>query len=367
MPILRTLQGKMSKVTAERSAEGRKYSVTYLVETTTQIDGPWEVLELSGLPPIGQRFEFGVEFDNYSLLKRKAARMLSNETEHWWEVTCEYEPYDSKTEDDKPVNPEDEPPEVEVGFAQFTRHAESARFLGLNTPDGPQALGPVEHPFLVRLDSGRPINSSGEIYDPGIEIDDSRLTVRIIRNELKLDADIFRKINSINADEFTIKSGGLNLFCRRSEAKMQSIQAQVSSKMIDVAGQSVQQTYWRISYEIGIRRTDAVDMLIPGGSVRRTGWHVAALDAGFSQALEPGDDDGRGGEIAAEEIQPLNPRVAAQLESLDARGGHYSSAQPLDGHGKLLGRIPAEGKRRLPMVYSLWQVYPYMFFGTFKF
>lgn len=349
--------------TATKTAEGTKYTAVYLVTTDSSADDAQVVADADGLPALNSPYAFGNGADDNSFLSSIEPKQLGHTQK--WEVTCTYEP---STSVGPPVtNVMLEEPTIEVGYQQYTRGVESAEFmflvqgqnLGGVAALNRRTLGPLQRPIAKAGDIVKPQSSSGEPFSPPLEKDDSRLLVRITRNETSLSTLLTYK-DAINVDFFTIRRTGFLLAVPKRCAKFQSIQA--SQKTVVIPRASIQGTafpgmetlgrqfvrvvYWRVSYEL---------------SVNQDTWDPQVGDVGFREAVLSGDDDGAQSTINQTEIHPQQPRIPGSLEIRDPRGGYFAHPQPLDGHGKLNltteGADPNNPAFATP-VYSQWRTYP---------
>lgn len=354
---------------------GREYTIVFFVTTNDPLDGPATILQDTRLPQLNSPYAFGNDVDDAAFLKSLDPRPIDKSNTKW-EVVAKYQPLGEEPGNVPQPDPLELPAKVEIGFQQFTAPVESATFMGLYSPRGnifkPDVLGPNCSPVAVVGDNMRVSASNGEPYDPPPERDDSRMLIRITRNEPFLRDDLFTYINKINGDFFFIRSGGLNYPIFDGGAKMQSIQAvnnlatfqkYVFVTQFNTAIQTIRRQYWTVTYELAIKASLGFDMNLQGfvrlAQQEQPGWDIYVLDRGFTTRYCPGDKDDSYGNINAEDIYPERPRPPV-LEIKDPRDYALSTTSLLDGKGKLAETVPAKSGRteqRMVPVFSRWQIY----------
>jgi hypothetical protein len=366
MAVINVAPRELKPCTATRKSGGTSYTVVYLVETDSPLDGPAVVVHSPLLPQLRTPYVLGNDSDLNSFLSELTPKL----TEHTrkWEVTCKYEP--PKAPDKNQVeaqNPFQEAPEVEVSFQQFTRPVESAEFLFLAGAKGPKFfLGPACSPVAKQGDWTKIQSSSGEPFVPAPQAEDHRPVIRITRNEATIPQSYALYANAINTDSFTIASAGLGWEIHPAECKMTiNASRQVGlSAASDLVGTSIlagypgigaigisttliRYIYWKVTFEL---------------SLNFEKWDIRVIDQGYRQRLCPGDPDPSGvGVLQASEVFPINQLVPPTIETADARGAYPAQPHALDGHGKLLESVPGNGKQKLPevppIVFSHWRIY----------
>jgi len=202
---------------------GRTYRRKFDVYTDDKATEQSEVRQAVGVPRIGDIYPEDTGATVIGL-------QVEQEPNHdkLWHVTANYSTdTGNQNTGAEEENPLDRPAELEWSFVQFTKIAET----DLNG----EAL----------------LNSSGEIFDPPPEMDDSRPVLRIARNEAAFSAALAVDfMDAVNLDAFF---GG-----QPGQVKVASISA-VRQFENDVA-------FWRVVYEFHYRREL---------------WDLRVLDQGF--------------------------------------------------------------------------------------
>ncbi len=204
-------------------------------------------------------------------------------TGSYWEVTVKYGPYDPQAFDSQNPLDSTEKPKVSWGLSRFTK------------------------PFDQDTDGNAVLNSAGDYFDPPIELDDSRLVLRITRNEESYDPDLTNQYkDATNSDEFwDFPPDQVKLMDRSAE-----LQSSGDCPIND--GE-----YWAVSYDF---------------EIRPEGWTKQILDQGCKVL----DDSGKLVNATDNDGQPVNSPIL------------------LDGNGKKLpeGADPVflkkKGYKQLP-------------------
>lgn len=148
----------------------RTYTSQFTVETTSTLVGPLAVRSAAGIPQPGQSYSNGLavgdpryEFDLGAFVQSVQAQEDPDGGGVQWTVTVEYGPYDTNALGSDPVA---WPIRVTVAGDTFER--------------------------VVYFDvSGNPIrNSAGDPFGDPITIEDARVTLQIMRNELEATFDL---------------------------------------------------------------------------------------------------------------------------------------------------------------------------------
>lgn len=150
------------------------FTASYRVQTNDRLDGPLVVVNDPQLPVLYGTYSLGNDSLSSALCISKTPRPDGDDGRSWI-VTCRFStnaiPYNS--------NPLNDPVKVSMGFDQFTR--------------------------VAREDtSGNPVaNSMGDIFDPPVEIDDSRPVYSVTRNEAYINESLVADMkDSVNANSW---------------------------------------------------------------------------------------------------------------------------------------------------------------------
>jgi hypothetical protein len=215
--------------------------------------------------------------------------------------------------------------EIEMHYAQHSRPVLTAKLISPAFP-GRQAgsYGPVT-------------NSARSVFDPPLERDNSRYTLKITKNKKSYPsttADTYR--DTVNSDNFTISKPKLGF--TRSFSKY-------TVKMKNIGGSLKFQNdvvFWPVAYEMEIDT--------------EFGWRVDVPDKGFSASAKQGDPDGRGGTISGADIIAGNAQVRVLL---DAAGNPVREPVFLDGNGQPL----QPGADVVYLTYAIYDELPYAGLG----
>lgn len=303
--------------------DGSEITAVYQVEVNNPLDGPQTVVLARGLPPIGSFYLVGNDANPLLTLREMTPTRVTG-TRLLWHVACKYQSPNSDQsqsgtdEDGKPQkDPRHWHDEIEIGYAGHTGPLEKATLV---SPD----LGR----FRRIGDEGPPINSAGEVFSPPAERDLSRFVLRITKNLNSYPVGNAKDyLDAINSDNFTINKRKLGFVfpVKKYQAKMRNVSGRLSFAN-EIA-------YWPVTYEMEIDT--------------RGDWRFDLIDKGFAAALNPGDQDGNGGTLSANDFVNGMPRLK---QFTDTDGNPFTEPQLLDGTGKLL----APGK---PAVYIKYAGY----------
>tara|TARA_R100001594_G_scaffold122604_1_gene158786 strand:- start:323 stop:1408 length:1086 start_codon:yes stop_codon:yes gene_type:complete len=256
-----------------------EFQVQWLVEVSDKTDGAEYVLTQCGLPITGQPYQAGSDVNLLAICKSVSVSPLA---EKYWRATVSYGPLDGDDDDVKldedGENIEDvelQGIDVEMSLVQMTRAAFRGVYLGvIEGIDNPNNVPNANHqwrggPFPAQnaenlgRGHGAPITNSADVpFDPPPEIDYSRISVRISKNEKNFNANKVAAYNdTVNKDPLQIRFRGFRLDIKPFTAKMQTISA---SRVIKNG-----KVFWRTSYEFHIDD--------------RFGWRAELLDRGHSR------------------------------------------------------------------------------------
>jgi len=203
----------------------RTYTRVHQVFTSLVSDDAFVVLAGTGVPRPGD-----VHPNDLGAYCRKVTPRQDDEHPQVWYVTSEYS---SKYEnpDLNEENPTYRPSELNWDFVSYQR--------------------PLERDL-----TGAPIvSSSGEPFDPPVEIDDSRLVLTIVRNELDFDPALALLYqDAVNSDNF------LGTYPGQAKVRLKAAR-QFETGLF----------FWRTTYEV---------------QFRREGWDIEVLDRGFYEKYD---------------------------------------------------------------------------------
>lgn len=250
-----------------------QYTAVYRVVTTDQNDGPAVVLASSSLPILGSSYSFGNDADSGALLKNLAPRRVDG-SRLYWEVQATWEVGSGEKQENQDQNgkPTSDPlrwhDELDVQTVTYQRPVENARYIG----------GYFGRAHAMLEDGVGPIVNSAMIpFDPPVERDDSRLTIRISKwlKEYPLGL-VFKYQDTVNKNRFTIKKPwyGFSFNFVERTLKVSSI----SGSWQYINNISV----WKITFEL---------------MFKREGWRVRVLDRGLHGRGLAGDPDALGSTI----------------------------------------------------------------------
>ena len=267
-----------------------EFSVKYIIKVDDQEDGPNFILKRCKLPKPGDKYT-GIGNDSYGFAICKSVNVspLGNKA---WRASAKYAaPKFDETEDeemlDEDDNPTDDPSkqglDVSVALVQMSKPAERGSYLG----SWSNALGFDFAPFpggpAVGAGDNMPdaiTNSALGIFDPPPEIDYSRVSVTISRNQKRFNATKLLPYNdTVNDDRIRLRFGGaggdrFKLNIEPGEAKMQTIGC---TRRISSEGQ----VYWRVSFEFHVE---------PGKG--RDAWRPYILDRGYGHSAMVDPENG---------------------------------------------------------------------------
>ena len=120
-----------------RDDEGfREFTVTHLVKTTSVADGPYIVMNASGLPAIGSVWSFGNDLDVwafcYPYMKVDIHQPKEGDKNYWWRVDQKFSTKPlTRCQTQNVEDPLSEPQKVSGNFGKFTIEAVYDRFGNL--------------------------------------------------------------------------------------------------------------------------------------------------------------------------------------------------------------------------------------------
>lgn len=216
-----------------QSVDATSYDRTYIVLTDSPLTGQQQVLADERLPQFLTPYVFDNEVDSFAFARTRVAIQRADAPKVW-DVTITFEniPQD---EDVVSGGPLIEPPKYRLGVAKFTRIA---------------AQDISEKPIC---------SSAGEIFDPAVEVDDSRPVLTVIRNEPVIPAvNAFEYQDAVNSDTwFGVPPG---------YAKVDNISAEPKVGTVATAATRYTINYFEVTYDIHFNRR---------------GWQKRILDQGL--------------------------------------------------------------------------------------
>ena len=263
------------------------FSVQYVIRVDDKQDGPRFILEDCGLPLKGSLYTAGNDSHPAAVCKSVSVTPLG---ENVWRATASYGSKTSKEDEeakDAAVDEEGNPVEevdhegidVQISLVQMSRPAVRAAYLGKiqsGVGMGLQQQGFRSGPAVQNdarklgtvagLFTGSPVtNSCNVAFDPPPEIDYSRVSVNLSRNEMAFDANkVFAYNDTVNLNAFQVAFRGFNMDVPAFAAKMQTIGATRRIKEGVI--------YWRVNYEFHVDTT--------------FGWRAEMLDRGYGMTTE---------------------------------------------------------------------------------
>lgn len=158
----------------------RSYRRTFVVEVDSPYDGAVTVIgslpvQLGNYYLVVDGLGAAVEHDFGSFVCDVQARQVSRDGLKW-EAEVSYQPYNPLF---FPKNPLDHPPKISWGGSKFEKAIDQD------------------------INGDAILNSAGDYFDPPVTVDDSRITLRIQRNEARYDPAIAAQFkDAINSDTF---------------------------------------------------------------------------------------------------------------------------------------------------------------------
>jgi hypothetical protein len=212
----------------------RTYKRTWFVDTDTVTDGQIQVLSALPVKP-GQYFDLGngVDVDGGAFLLGLSAR-CSNECPCHWEVTASYGPWVTVPREENPL---DQAPEVTFSYGKYQKIADE------------DALGNAV------------LNAAGDQFDPPVMRDDSRPTIRVVRNEQDFDTDLAEAMkDAVNHDVFKLMRDSKGNLKQYDPGKV---------KVEDIQGtprwHPACKAYYQVSYEFHVDPDGWVKQILNAG------------------------------------------------------------------------------------------------------
>jgi len=286
MSVVNVTEKRTSRSGSE-TLEGFTHSRAFQVEVDATTDTSATVLAHADLPAL---YAFLDSAKTLWAVARRAT--VRSEDGLHWDVTVDYAPVKRDSTSWNFVTPEapwDIPPSVRFGFAQYERGLERAykstkltKYSATSEKDDTDdAVGLPTKPIQ---------NSANDPFDPPITQEQSRIVIRITRNERATDYDpnvAADLIDSINAEKVTI--GGIAL--ERWQARLRAIDA-------DPQWTSTGQQYYAVQYEIETNRETFVRRVLDQGFYKKDGTSKVEIKLNGKELTEPAKLDGMDGILA---------------------------------------------------------------------
>lgn len=340
--------------TANFKFDGKdEYTRTFLVTVDDPGKGPIAILELGGIPSVGDLYAGGgtnnTETSSTAICKSITCNPIDTLN---WRVVASYgnrEPEDDQEQDndpeDKEDNPFNEPPGLSIGMVRTKTLAAFGAFIGwyeIDTAGEPGALvefamdGAPAQQTTATFGAGNVrggisngtslVNSALVPYDPPLEKDRARIGFRVQTKLASFPMDDYLLIDSVNSDEWTLNHPHRNLLYTfpKYTCKMQSITGSFKYQQV---GDSVYR-YWALEYEF---HYDPFT------------WRADLLDYGYSQN-ELGAGATYDGLAEAKRL--------AQHGGISTGGSTPKEPLKLDGNGQYLNRP------NIDSVFIRYAIYP---------
>lgn len=292
---------KFSGPSGKLTSNGAEYRQVWHCTVTDPLDGPITVFNYfkANGPYIGSHYQNGNESDTGSFLDEIDVPQHIDGSATEYQVVCTYKPLSISGGSGKEQNrqsglrrdrelstPTTKPwrwnPELSVVFSPQQVPVYQAEYLSGFKGD----LGDVITPGTMRM----PCNSACVIFDPPLEKDDNRLTLRIKTHMLFFNVDLAKStINCVN--KFPVQFGiftldGLGrpkegIYGNFAETTLKVSSIEAAYRLEHTADD--EHEYYEVNIEI---------------QWRDAGWHEFVLDRGISITVEEGRDNGRGGKFS---------------------------------------------------------------------
>lgn len=321
--------------TVAQTKDKTTYAATYRAKLDSASTSDFEILSDYRIPFYGKPYDG----DPRAVCKAKNLSRLSDST-LFCDIDVAWETPDKPddNEDDKPKaddngNPTDNPfdwrDKVQWIGAKFTKPAEDA----IVRTDKISRFRPLNG-------RGKPINAAGDVYDPPIEIDDSRGILRITKYLQEFPGDVERDYrDAVNSDEVAIIKKGFNRIFERFTLKMEPLQGQLLYHR-QANGREI--AYWETVYEL---------------AVNWGGWRFNINNVGINESQWDGDTDDAGNALALDSSGRLVYRDFDKIYTgpfakrmKDPDGRPITVPQPLDFNGRPL----AKNQPITTILYSLY-------------
>lgn len=357
---------KFSGPSGKITSNGAEYRQVWHCTLTDALDGPVTIFNYfkANGPYIGDHYVNGNETDLASFLDEIDVPQHIDGSATEYSVVCTYRPISvsgggagnqggggrrSEVRRDRDTGtPTAEPTrwrsEISVSFLPQQTPVYLAEYVGGFT--GNTAISTPPGTMLM------PTNSADTVFDPPLEKDDNRLTIRIKFYKKIFNVDEAKStINRVN--KFPVRFGRFKTL--PTGALLEGIYGNFAEGTLKVSSidgapriehtADVEQEYYEINIEV---------------QWRDAGWHEFVVDRGLSFAVKAGVANGRGGRFSAD--PEVNAAPHTPIQGID--GEPITEPTLLDGDGKTL----KEGEPPVYLEYKLYTEIDFAedpFLGTF--
>lgn len=322
-----------------QQGQGREYTSRYTVECSSSNDGPATIMAyflLAGnVPRIGAPYIFGNDFDFTSFCDSITPTFRVGSADPYiWDVDCHFSaPGKRERGETEEGAPTDDPftfhDEISTAFVKRPVPVETAEYIeGFTSVEGRTSAD--QWARERNTPTGPVTNSSGEVYDPPLEMDQPLEQITITKRLDRYPGDLIERYNGrVNRNDFTIDKPKYKF--RRTFPKYTVRVDNIDTQFAVENGKPL----WIVTFVL------LVDYYLT--------WRPQILDRGIHARAEAGDPDGVGGIVSASEAVDGKPTMR-RLTDVTESEQPLSEPIPLDGCGQPL----AAGK---PAIYVTWRVY----------
>jgi hypothetical protein len=321
---------------AHELSGGPSYTGVWQVNTTNPLEQAQTILQWfrANVMELGAAYTYAADTVGSTA---KASRMRAdrdlNSTGTWFVVVDFEPPKDEKGETESGEHswdPIDWRPRISCSTLQYSKPVERAQFYG--GYHGAALLAIPVGSFTV------PMASNLVPFDPPLERDDSRLSIRIERNMAAFDADEAEEVvNAINLFGYRIDKYGFTASCPELTLRIRE-------------------------WSTNLRRQNNVDFWETSCTLerKRDTWIEDVVDRGRLKRALAGDPDGRGGSYSSGDIPAGAPAVGGMTGPDEEP---ITDALLLDGDGQPLNLA----MQPLVPVYGRWLAYDRHILATVDF
>jgi len=334
---------------------GFTYSVTFLVQTDNDDDGPQTVLRAKELPWYGDTYEVGTDRDNWAMLGDKTATRVPGERQ-LWRVVCNYQTIENKGPTKSLARPPDEPSENPLTWAPLysvshttrQKDVQSAQYLGgfkgAADKKARQYGRKVHRRHVLSKGGLRPCNSAFVLIDPALQRTEHNAIVSKTYNTAWYPGVASNCLGSINSGALRVRAPGLSAVFPRHTVLCTEVSANQ-----EYYGYY---TFWKVTISVEYSPDGWDEYIKDEGTLLRQ----QAGDVDMSR--RPSRDTGkRKFKLAGDDVP--NPPVA---QVLDGDGNPVSAPVMFDGDG-----MPQDNQLWGRPVDVGWRVYPVSNFNVLRF